>query len=197
MTLRAKKTARKKEEILRSALSILYEKGYHGTTLEEIAANLLMTKGSIYYYFKDKQELLYHCQLMILEQSIENIKEVCSRELSVTDKLRESMIIHVKYAISEKNGFEMMAIPEQFFQGSQLEKILLLRDDYSSRFDQLIIQGVEEGVFNSIDLKVVRNIILGAMHWVTHWYSPDGEKSGSEIAESVADYLLRIFIKNK
>ena len=58
MSLREKKAARKKEEILRSASLVIARNGYQNATIEDIAAELLMTKGSLYYYFKNKEELL-------------------------------------------------------------------------------------------------------------------------------------------
>lgn len=62
MNLRERKTAKKKEDILRSASLVISRKGFRQTTMEDIAAELLMTKGSLYYYFKNKEELLFYCQ---------------------------------------------------------------------------------------------------------------------------------------
>lgn len=59
MSLREQKAAKKKEDILRSASLVISRSGYHNATMEDIAAELLMTKGSLYYYFKNKEELLY------------------------------------------------------------------------------------------------------------------------------------------
>lgn len=194
MSLRERKTAKKKEDILRTAVRVLAEKGYHGTTIEEIASNLLMTKGSVYYYFQDKQDLLYQSQVMLLGRSIENVEAILCQDLLVTEKLRMAMVGHIEYLLYERSGFEMMVKLEQFFSSEQKEKILQLRDDYGKSFDQLILEGIEEGVFGSVDVKIVRNIILGAMNWVTQWYSESGKKDKTEIAESISDYLLYILI---
>ncbi|ASN06240.1 TetR/AcrR family transcriptional regulator [Virgibacillus necropolis] len=195
MSLRERKTAKKKEDILRTAVLVLSEKGYHGTTIEEIASRILMTKGSVYYYFKDKQDLLYQSQLMLLGRSIENVEAILFQDLLVIEKLRMAMIGHIEYLLWERSGFEMMVKLEQFFSAQQKEKILQLRDDYGKAFDQLIQAGIEENVFGSVDVKIVRNIILGAMNWVTQWYSESGKKDKTEIAESISDYLLHILIK--
>src|SRR5699024_3144009 len=197
VALREQKTARKKEEIIQAAVSVFMEKGYTGTTMEDVAANLLMTKGSVYYYFKDKQELLYQSQKMLLEKSIENIEAIKqAQDLPVIERLRKSMIVHLKYLISERSGFETMVDPERYFAETQVEKIIKLRNNYEKNFDQLITEGIEGNVFASLDIKIVRNIILGAMNWVIQWYSPKGEKDESDIAELISDYLLRILMKN-
>ncbi|UJL45508.1 TetR family transcriptional regulator [Virgibacillus sp. NKC19-16] len=196
MSLRERKTAKKKEDILRMAVSVLSEKGYDGTTMEEIASKLLMTKDSVYYYFRDKQDLLYQSHSMLLEGSIENVEGVQRQDLPVKDKLRRAMIVHIEYILMERSGFEMMIKPEQYFSNPQIETIFQLRDEYGKCFDQLILEGIEADAFGSVDVKIVRNIILGAMNWVTQWYSEDGKKDKKEIAEDIADYLLHILIKN-
>ena len=197
MALREQKTARKKDEIIQAAVSLFMEKGYTGTTMEDVAAKLLMTKGSVYYYFKDKQELLYQSQKMLLEKSIENIEVIKqAQDLPVIERLRKSMIVHIKYLISERSGFETMVDPERYFTETQVEKIIKLRNNYEKNFDQLIIEGIERNVFASLDIKIVRNIVLGAMNWVIQWYSPKGEKDETEVAELISDYLLRILMKN-
>ncbi|MFD1039772.1 TetR/AcrR family transcriptional regulator [Virgibacillus byunsanensis] len=197
MSLRERKSAKKKEEIIRSAVSILSEKGYHGTTMEEIASKLLMTKGSVYYYFKDKQDLLYQIQLMILHQSITNMNDIQKLDLPVSDILRKAMIVHIEYLISEKSGFELMINPEEIFSTSQLDEIFRLRDEYGMCFDQLIVQGIDKGDFVSVDIKIVRNIILGAMNWVTQWYSYEGKMNKTEIATMISEYLMQILITDK
>ncbi|MFC4024051.1 TetR/AcrR family transcriptional regulator [Oceanobacillus longus] len=196
MSLRQKKAEKKKEEIIQSALSIISEKGYHATTMEDIAAKLLMTKGSVYYYFKDKQDLLFESQKMLLEQSIANIEKVVFEDLPPVEKLDATMIIHMEYLISERTGFTMGARPEQLFAEEQLNDILELREKYSKYFDDLIKQGIEDGEFMEIDIRLVRNIILGAMNYMIDWYSPKGSKSKSELAEAISNYLLRILIKD-
>lgn len=194
MSLREKKIERKKQEIIESAISIIGEKGYHATTMEEIANNLLMTKGSIYYYFKDKQDLLYQSQVMILENSIENIQNIIDQDLPIKEKFHKMMYIHIEYLIRERTAFGIGTRPEQFFEGEQLESVLGLRKTYSKFLDLLIEQGIKEKEFVPIDVKIARNLVLGAMNWVVHWYSPDGEKDESELAKTMSDYLLKILL---
>ncbi|MBY7144274.1 TetR family transcriptional regulator [Virgibacillus sp. NKC19-3] len=197
MSLREQKIAKKKEDILRMAISVLSEKGYDGTTMEEIAAKLLMTKGSVYYYFQDKQNLLYQSHIMLLERSMENVESVRCQNLAVQERLRQAMVVHIEYIIVERSGFEMMIKPERYFSEPQIETIFKLRDDYGKCFDQLILEGIEADIFESVDVKIVRNIILGAMNWVTQWYSDDGRQDKTEIAEDIAYYLLHILLKKK
>ena len=199
MSLRTQKTARKKEKILQSALTVLAEKGYHGTTMEDIASHLLMTKGSLYYYFKDKQELVYESQVKLLNQSIENVKTISEAGTLASDKLIGMIRIHTKYLIKNQSGFELMNKPEVIFSEEQLQEIFRLREQYAEYYDKLLAEGVEDGSFTiqEDEIKIVRNIILGALNWVTQWYSPQGYKSINDFVEAITKYVLRIVDLNE
>lgn len=193
-SFKERKIAKKKEEILRSAAAIFAEKGYHGTTMEEVAAKLLMTKGSMYYYFKNKDALLFHCHQMIMEKSIGKMEEVLNSTLTWTEKLKNAIKAHVQLATSEKSMFMVMDKPNQHFTDEYLQEILASRTKYAQYFDQILLEGIRSKEFQNVDVKMVRMIILGALNWIQEWYSPEGEKSGEEISEAFSAYLLKIVL---
>lgn len=190
-----RKTAEKKNKILNSALSILAQKGYHGTTMEDIANHLLMTKGSLYYYFKGKQDLVFQSQIRILHQSMENVKAVNQEDLTIEEKLKRVIIKHIDYSLTEKAGFLLMINPAEIFSKEQLTEIYRLREAYAACYDKLIAAGVEAGFFDVEHIPVARNVLLGAMNWVTQWYSPEGALSKTAFAQLVTDYTIRIVKK--
>lgn len=191
-SFKERKIEKKKEEILRSAAIVFAEKGYHGTTMEEIAAKLLMTKGSMYYYFKNKDELLYHCHKMIMDLSISGMKEIIDSSLSSTEKLHKAIKAHISLATSEKSMFMVMHKPSQHFTDDYLHEILEARTAYSQYFDRIIAEGIKSGEFQSVDVKMVRMIILGALNWTQEWFDPKGEKTPEEISEVFATYLSKM-----
>lgn len=197
MSLRAQKVAKKKQEILRSAAAVLADKGYQGTTMEEVAAKLLMTKGSMYYYFKNKDDLLYHCHQMIMELSLEQIKEVFNSDLNPVEKLRNAIKGHILLATSEKSMFMVMDKPNQHFSDIQLQEVLELRKSYSHYFDKIIHQGIESQVFEQVDVRMVRMIILGALNWIQEWYDQSGPQSAEKISNAYAGYLLKMVVKKE
>jgi AcrR family transcriptional regulator len=194
-SFRAQKIAKKKQEILRSAAAVLAEKGYQGTTMEEIAAKLLMTKGSMYYYFKNKDDLLYQCHQMIMEISLERMEEVVNSNLSPVEKLRNAIKGHILLATSEKSMFMVMDKPNQNFTDEQLKEVLEVRKNYSHYFDRIINEGIDKRVFNPVDVRMVRMIILGALNWIQQWYNQGGPQSAEEISDAFADYLLKMVVR--
>ena len=196
-SFRARKIEKKKQEIMRSAATVLAEKGYNGTTMEEIAAKLLMTKGSMYYYFKNKDDLLYQCNQMIMEISLDRIEKVVNSDLNPIEKLRNALKGHILLATSEKSMFMVMGKPNQNFSDLQLQEILKLRRSYSLYFDKILTEGIEKQVFDHVDVKMVRMIILGALNWIQEWYDQSGPQSADEISDSFASYLLKMVVKKE
>lgn len=192
MNLREKKVAKKKEEILRSASKIISKHGYDRATMDSIAAELFMTKGMLYYYFANKEDLLYQCHLMVLTEASRNINDIYEEAISSTEKLRKAIGAHIELVISEKDTFNMISKPGQIFSEDHIAAILNQRDEYTRTFDKIIQQGIEQGEFVVHERKLVRMLILGALNWIQQWYSEDGEKSKEHIKEVYTEYLLKM-----
>ncbi|MEH7177946.1 TetR/AcrR family transcriptional regulator [Neobacillus vireti] len=195
MKLSEKKILRKKEQILASAIEIVNRRGYSGATMEEIAAELLMTKGSLYYYFKNKSDLMYQCHNFVLSQAIEDLEEILNDEdSSATEILKKMIATHMEYAIEEKEVFNLIMEPKRFFNEEQLELVLKLRKKYEDLFNQIIKRGSASGEFLAEEPSIARMIILGAMNWVQQWYNPKGRLKKEEVVDLYTKYILKILI---
>ncbi len=192
MKISEKRTLRKKEEILFSAISIINEKGYSGATMEEIAAELLMTKGSLYYYFKNKSDLMFQCHNFVLSKASEDMEEILNGEESIKEILLKMVATHIDYAVEEKETFNLIMEPKRFFNEEQLEQVLALRKKYEGHFDRIISRGIQNGGFHTTEPSIARMIILGSMNWIQQWYNPNGRLSKEELAVIYSDYILKI-----
>lgn len=192
MKLSERKVLRKKEQILLSAINIINQKGYSGATMEDIAAELLMTKGSLYYYFKNKSDLMFQCHNFILSQATEDLEEILNREGTAVEILQSMISTHIDYAIDEKETFNMIMEPKRFFNKEQLRQVLKLRKEYEGLFDKVIQRGIETGEFGTREPRMVRMMILGAMNWIQQWYKPNGRLTKEEIVEIYSDNIIKI-----
>lgn len=192
MKLSEKKTLKKKEQILLSAITIVNRRGYDGATMEEIASELLMTKGSLYYYFKSKDDLMYQCHNFVLSQASEELKQNLLEGGTAEEILRRMIATHINYAIEEMDTFNLIIEPRRIFDETQIEPVLALRKQYASLFDEVIERGIEGGEFQLEEPKLVRMMILGAMNWIQQWYQPDGRISKTELKEHFGDYIIKL-----
>ncbi|MFJ8064673.1 TetR/AcrR family transcriptional regulator [Psychrobacillus sp. NPDC096426] len=192
MKLSEIKLQKKKQEIILSAVKLVNKKGSHGATMEEIAAELLMTKGSLYYYFKNKEDLLFQCHEMVLGQAISELQHYVNEVISNEQKLRKMIANHIRYMIEEKETFNMIIKPDQTFSKDYLQPILRKRNEYAAWFDKVIKKGVEEGEFTIKEPKIARMILLGSMNWIQQWYKLNGDKTIEDLQAIYADYLLKV-----
>ena len=92
----------RKEQILTSAAKIFFSKGYHATTIEDVARDVGMLKGSLYYYIDSKEGLLYELLLGVIEQGDAYIR---TRLLGIDDPveaLRVALRGHIEYIIENQ-----------------------------------------------------------------------------------------------
>lgn len=184
------KIERKKVEILQSAAEAFGRNGYLATTMEEISQKLLMTKGSLYYYFANKEEILYFCQEYSLNRLLDLLKEVNALDVPPDEKLRRLIVRQISIILDELKAAAMHA-DFQMLSPKLLRKVIRKRDRYERGVRAIIQRGIDEGIFVPYDPKMVTFAILGAINWTVKWFSPRGPMTAVEIGEHFADYFLR------
>ncbi|MHA6258398.1 TetR/AcrR family transcriptional regulator [Sporosarcina sp. CAU 1771] len=194
MKLFERRILKKKEQIIASAIELINEKGYAGATMEDIAAELLMTKGSLYYYFKNKNDLLYQCHIFIFTQGIKDLEENLNEGGTAEQILRRMIETHIDYVIGCKETNNVLISPREFYAEDQIEKVLKYRKLYSDPFDRVIEKGLATGEFNVQDPAFVRMMILGSMNWTYQWYRPNSGLTLDEVKEKFGDYILKLLL---
>src|SRR5688572_10128145 len=98
------RSLRRRVEILKSAANAFRTRGYHATSVDDIAQALRMTKGSLYYCFKNKEEILYVCHDHTLDLLLRTLKDIQARDQSPDDKLRSVIVSFVELMTEELHG---------------------------------------------------------------------------------------------
>lgn len=186
-----------RESILREAVAIFSEKGYRATSLEDVAARLGVTRPSIYYYYKSKQEILLQAHLEAADTIFKTAYEIIERPLTVKEKfikLIENHIIDIA-----KNAKLVGIFYEEEKELSKtdvrVKELREKRSRYIERFGNLYREGVAQGIFQNTNPKITVLTILGACSWVYRWYREDGELSPETIAKQMAKSLASGYLK--
>ena len=190
MSYREERAAERRLNILKAAVKLFGEKGYHDATLEEIARELKYTKGSIYYYISSKQDLLFQCHDLAMNLLLDNINKIKDSGLPPEIMLKEVIKGHIETLISEFNLIIVTLSNDYELEEKYSEIIIGKRDLYEKFISDIIRQGIKSGVFREIPVKVVINLIMGASNWVGRWYSDEGSMTLQEIGQFYADYLV-------
>lgn len=183
------KATRKRVEILRSAAAAFRRRGYHGATVEEIAEALSMTKGSLYYYFRNKEEILYFCHDYSLDILLEVLGKAQGSTHPPDEKLRRLIEAFVHTIIDELRG-TALTLDVQALSPPLLRKVVDKRDRFDHGIREILQDGIDQGIFAPGDPKLLTFAMLGAVNWITRWYDPSGPATSEQIGVAFADYLL-------
>jgi AcrR family transcriptional regulator len=181
--------ADRRVEILKSAAAAFRRRGYHGASVDEIASALEMTKGNLYYYFENKEEILYACHDYSLDVLLGLMAEVHADGSRPEDKLRRLILAFVHLMLDELQG-TALTLDLQALSPSLMRRIINKRDRFDRGLRQIIQQGIDEGRFMPGDPKMIGFAIMGAVNWITKWFDPSGPMSSEQIGQRFADYLV-------
>ncbi len=183
------KARQRRIEILKSAAAAFRRRGYHGASMGEIARALRMTKGSLYYYFKNKEEILFFCHDYSLDILLEVLERVEEAGGSPADRLRGLVESFVHHILDDLRG-TAMTLEFHALSPPLLRRVIAKRDRFDRGVRRLIQDGIDSGAFAPDDPKLLTFAILGAVNWIPRWFDPGGPASSEVIGRVFADYLV-------
>jgi len=176
-------------DILKSAAAAFRRLGYHGATVEAIAAALRMKKGNLYYYFRNKEEILFACHQYSLDRLHEILDEVERSGQAPDEKLRRLIAAFVQTILDELHGTALF-LDLEALSPSHLRTVIVRRDRFDRGIRRVIEEGMAAGAFARGDAKLLAFAILGAVNWIPRWFNPSGAASSEQIADTFSSYLI-------
>lgn len=180
----------KYEEIIKAAIKLFEQKGYHATSVQDIADEVGLQKGSLYHYISSKEDLL----LQIAHRSISDfntrMERIIASELSNQEKMRLAVENHLQ-SVTQNVQLTTVLLREAFSLGEDQHKVIQdATDRYLNLWTQLIEEGIAAGEFNPVNARITALAILGACNWVYRWYREGGKLSSEEIAGIYSQLFL-------
>ena len=175
----------KREAVLRTAVALFLEQGYHGATLNEVARQLNITKPALYNYFRGKDEILFECWAIGNELVDECIAETSAGDGTGLDKLRK---LTVRYAelMTADYGKSLVRFDLRDLSDDNRKIVQRAKRRIDRAFRDYITQGIADGSVKPCDPKLSAFAIAGSLNWIGHWFQPDGEMTGRAVAEEFA-----------
>jgi AcrR family transcriptional regulator len=179
---------RRRAEILRAALTAFRDRGYHGTTLDDIAAQVGVRNTALYHYFPDKQSILLACHrdsISELERILSEARAIGGAEARLRHVIREHVRVVTEALGGSPVAFEVASLPPE-----RQDEIVAARDRYERELREILSLGMREGAFRSTDPKLAAFVILGALNGIARWYRPGGDHDATSLGEAFADHLV-------
>ncbi len=185
-------------EILLAAANVFHQKGYHGAKMADIAAEVKLTAGSLYHHFPNgKQQLLREVLVDGLERIIADLRTIADDpSLAPPEKLRRAIHAHVVELTENVSVAAALVFETRTLLGDATarDEYLALRDTFEGLYRQVVIEGIQQGIFRQVDVPIFTKTLLGAHNWVGVWYRQEGRLSGQEIAEEMATIFLQALL---
>jgi TetR/AcrR family transcriptional regulator len=182
-------------EILKSAAAAFRRRGYHGASVDEIASALDMTKGNLYYYFQNKEEILFACHDYSLDELLGLMDHVRAEPTRPDDKLRTLILAFIHMMLDELQA-TALTLDLQALSPPLMKRIIAKRDRFDRGLREIIQQGMDQGLFRAGNPKMIAFAMMGAVNWITKWFDPAGPMSSEEIGQRFADYLVGGLLKS-
>ncbi len=184
-------TTPRTKEIIAAAAKLFKEKGYHATTIQDVADEVGMLKGSLYYHIRSKEELLYLVTKEPIRELIERQKKLKESQLSPRQKIVEFIRSHLK-AFHDNYPHMFVFLQEKASLAEPVQaKVAGIDFRYETLLEAILREGVECGEFRpQLDLKMMAFSTLGMCNWMFKWYTKGGRMTIDEIAYHMAEIVL-------
>ncbi len=173
----------KREAVIRAAARAFNQKGYHNTSLDDIAAALEVTKPTVYYYVSNKEQLLFECFLAGVEQIRTAFRDVKNLDLSARERLN-AVLRHYAQAVASEFGWCMVRTEDLDLSPTMSNHIKALKSEIDHGIRRLIRDGIQDGSIHPCDPKMTAFALAGALNWIAHWFRENQSMTGAQIADA-------------
>lgn len=183
-------SANRETQILAAAAREFAAKGYDGSSMQDIANAVGISKATLYHYFKSKEELCHSLSNRTIEDMYGYVVHH-STSGNARTRLTNFMTAHARFFEENHAAFLSMILiknPAAVDRGTDAS---LWRDRYEAHLRSLLRDGIRSGEFRNTDPVMTGRAILSCLNWMVRWFRPDGPQRAEDVARTYAELFLR------
>jgi AcrR family transcriptional regulator len=177
-------------EIIQAAAQIFREKGYHATSMQDIADAVHLQKASLYHHVESKQEILLEILNHALDRVTTEITAVVDSDLSPTDKLRLALRAYTTILIEDRDLAAVLLLEYRGLDPKLLARHIARRDQVDRLWRRIVQSGIDAGEFRPVDPTMTSLALLGVQNWMVTWFRKDGRLTATQAADGFAALFL-------
>jgi AcrR family transcriptional regulator len=182
----------KRQAVLRTAARTYSKRGFHETTLADIADELNVSKPTLYYYFKSKDDILFECHRIAVEAITDGDTPMpTAAQMNGHDRLLEFLKRYVRMVIDDFGTCLVMTGTNALEPESRGTVIKSHRRRIDTMLREILEDGIKDGTLDCPDPKLTAMFIFGAMNWIPRWFHLDGTLTTDELTVRLTDFVLR------
>lgn len=183
---------RRDQEVLDAAVKVFHERSYAAATVQDVADELGILKGSLYHYIDTKEDLLFRlCEAVHrdVEAILEEVRAI--EGLSALERLRTFVRRQVEYNLDHLPEISVYYHDGDRLEGERKAEVVAMRRANTAFVSGLIKEAQEAGDADpSIDARLQANCLFATVIWTYRWYRPGGRDSRQKIADACAAYAI-------
>lgn len=179
------------ERIRRAAARLFRTRGFNGTSMADLAAEVGITKSSLYHHFPSKQALLSEIIELTMGRVTPLVEEVAGSPAPAAQRLHRALALHTKATLMDRDYVACFIEEGRYLAPEFMEAHLKKRDDYERNFRRILEDGIASGEFLPHDARISAMALLGMCNASVRWYRPEGDRTPDEIALQFADLAVR------
>ena len=177
-------------DIITAATRVFSERGYHGASMDDVADALGMRKASLYHHIRKKEDLLFAIHEQLIDELIEETERVCSSDGTPSEKLRDVLLLTMRFIARNKDGVTVFLQERRAVGGERWESLVAKRDRYERMVSRIIADGMAGGDFVDLPPEIAARGVLAMANWGYTWFQPTGRLTAEEVAETFAAIVL-------
>lgn len=178
------------EQIHDAACRLFRERGFHATSVRDIADAVGLQGGSLYTHIKSKDDLLWDIVNTAADRFFESLRPIVSSNLNTMQKLRQAIIGHVEVVTGDLNAAAVHTVEWRHLTSERRDAVTARRDEYELLFRSLVSQAIQDRFLTPTDAAGAALFILSSLNYLFTWYKPDGRMSPEEVGLMLADYIF-------
>jgi AcrR family transcriptional regulator len=180
----------RRPEIVAQAVALFDAKGYAGTSVNDIADAVGLSKPALYHYIQHKEDVLFWIHEDFTGMLHARLLERLELPRPMRDQLRDIVRDILALMLTHRDYLRVFFEHYRELDAERQAEIAARRHEYRMLVQGVVERGAESGEFRALDPGVTTNAIFGMCNWAYQWYSPDGPLTNEEVADSIFDLLL-------
>lgn len=182
-----------KTDILNIAGDLFSQRGYHGTTMRELARSLDLRGASLYSHIASKEEVLWEIVHRAAGEFLAQA-EAIPQDIAPEEQLSRLIRGHLTVIANELPNATVFFQEWKFLEQPLRGKITALRDAYEEHFRRVIEEGTRQGVFHVSDTRLATLFVLSSLNWTYQWFHAEGELTMEQLADQYSTFILRALV---
>ena len=189
-------TKNTRQLLLNAAINLFSQKGYWNTSIRNIGAKAGVSNSIVYFYFKNKEELLFEILMTASQELLEILQEIDQRVSNPIECLRELLMAHiVLFSLKRKKESRIMAFDRYWLRGKRHELIVKAQRDIYDIYMRKLKDMAAMGLIADIDLTVLNFSIFAIINGFYDWYRDRGRLAHEEVGQDIVKLVLNAMLK--